>query len=133
MSDKFPGEILLQKYYDKLVRTIGRTINDILRGLVSGTDGVIDIDEKNKIKQFGETQCDKAEYLLDEHIKRSLCVGITDSFSKLLQVMKAIPAADCNQLARTIEQDFIKLDGENASRSDDITKCKGKIFVAILN
>ena len=128
MSDKLSGESLLQKYYDQLVTTIGRHIDTILRRLVSGTDGVITIDEKITIKNYGKTPWDKAEHLLDEYIRRSLCVRITNSLLKLLKVMKEISAVDCNRLAATIEQEFVTIDAfnENVSASDEVTNYKGK-------
>ena len=120
------SETLLQKYYAQLVEIIARSIDDILCGLVSGSDGVINIDQKNTIKQYGKTPSDRAEHLLDEYIRRSLCVGITNSFLKLLKVMKEISAADCNQLASTIEQDFVDASGDGGTKGD-ATRYKGGV------
>jgi len=60
------------------------------------SEEVITIDDKNRIKQFGNTPEDKAEYLLDNHVNRPLSAGLTDEFVKLLKVMRKIP--DCNPL-----------------------------------
>ena len=99
-AKKSREELVLQKYYAELVSTLSRSIDEVLRGLVSRR--VINITDKNKIKEHKGD--DRAEYLLDHYIERSLAAGINDSLMKLLQVMKEIP--QCNPLAVSVEQDL---------------------------
>ena len=86
MASKRLESRLLQEYYSKLVTTLAQCIDeDLLPALVSAK--VITIDDKNTIKRHGNRPTDRIEYLLDNHVNRSLCVGITDNFAKLLRIM----------------------------------------------
>ena len=84
------GKLVLRKYYAKLVGVLAQCLNELLLQLVS--EEVITIEDKNTIKQFGDTPCDRAEYLLDNHINRPLAVGISENLAKLLKVMQMIPS-----------------------------------------
>ena len=86
---------VLQRYYVQLISTLSQHLNELLPYFVP--EGVITIDVKNTIKQFGSTPSDRAEYLLDNHINRLLAGGIVTNFIKLLKVMQKI--AGCNSLA----------------------------------
>ena len=99
---KSTEEVLLQKYYAELVRSLTRCIDDVVLGLVS--HGVIDIDQKNVIRQYGDTPGDKVQYLLDNYIVRPLYGGVTDGFVKLLSVMKEYP--DCGHLVASMEEEY---------------------------
>ena len=101
-ATKSREEVILQEHYAELVSTLSRSIDEILRGLVSRR--VINITDKNNIKKYGDMPEDRAEYLLDHYIERSLAAGINDNLMKLLQVMKEIP--QCNPLAVSVEQDL---------------------------
>ena len=91
---------VLHKYYSKLVSTVGKHLNGLLVHLVS--EGVIKIDDKNTIKQFGDTPSERAQYFLDNHIDRALSAGITDNFVKLLKVMQKI--SGCSPLAAELSE-----------------------------
>lgn len=119
-STKSTEEVLLQKHYADLVHLLSRCIDDLLLRLVS--NGVIDIDQKNVIRKYGDTPGDKIQYLLDNHVVRPLGVGINDSFMKLLSVMKEFPS--CCQLVAAMEGRVLqKLSGgaesENSSDHED--------------
>ena len=128
-ATKSREELVLQEYYAELVSALSRNIDELLRSLVSGR--VINITDKNKIKKYGETPEDRAEYLLDHYIERSLSAGINDNLMKLLQVMKDIP--QCNPLAVSVEQDLTgaptvatvsqdDVDGEENKAIDELTR-----------
>ena len=102
MSTKSTEEIVLQKHYAELVKLLARCIDDVVLGLVS--TGVIDIDQKNVIRKYGDTPGDRVQYLLDNHIARPLCGGVTDHFMNLLDAMKEFPS--CDQLVGAIEEDL---------------------------
>ena len=93
---------VLQKHYDELVSTLSRSIDEVLRGLVSMR--VITITDKNKIKKYGDIPEDRAEYLLDNYIDRLLAARINDNLMKLLHVMKKIP--QCKPLAVLVEKEL---------------------------
>ena len=126
---KSTEEIVLQKYYAELVRLLARCIDDLVLGLVS--NGVIDIDQKNVIRKYGDTPGDKVQYLLDNYVARSLGGGVIDSFMKLLNVMKEFPS--CVQLVASMEEslqsgctemnDLLTPDDHEEEKSpDEITK-----------
>ena len=83
---------VLRRYYVELISTLAQYLNELLLHLVP--EGVITIDVKNTIKQFGSTPNDRAEYLLDNHIDRPLAVGNVTNFVKLLKVMEKITGCD---------------------------------------
>ena len=91
---------VLQKFYSRLLQTLTRNLNDVLPDLVSR--GVITVDQKIDIKEYGKAQSERAEHLLDSYIHRPLREGIPDNFIKLLKVMKGIPS--CSTLATSIDQ-----------------------------
>ena len=93
---------MLQKYYAELVRLLAPCLDDVVVALVS--KGVIDIDQKNVIKKYGDTPGDKVQYLLDNYIARSLSGGVTNSFINLLDVMKTFQS--CVQLIASMEKDI---------------------------
>ena len=96
MASKSLESRVLQEYYSKLVSTLAQCIDeDLLPALVSAK--VITIDDKNTIKSYGNRPRNRIEYLLDNHVNRPLCVGITDNFAKLLRIMQNIP--HCKSLA----------------------------------
>ena len=99
-SDKPFEAKVLQKFYFELLQTLTRNLNDVLPHLVSG--GVITVDEKIDIKEYGKAQSDRAEHLLDTYIHRPLHGGNPDNFIKLLKIMKGIPS--CSPLATSIDQ-----------------------------
>lgn len=101
-SDKSHEENILQDHYANLIRTLSGSIDDILFGLVSHR--VISINDKNRIKEQSSLSDARVEYLLDHHIYRSLAVGETDPFMKLLDIMKGI--AYCKPLALSIARDL---------------------------
>lgn len=103
-STKSTEEIVLQKHYAELVRLLAPCLDDVLVALVS--KGVISIDQKNVIKKYGDTPGDKVQYLLDTYVARSLSGGVTDSFVKLLDVMKTLQSCNCVQLIASIEKDI---------------------------
>ena len=60
MSDSSKlSEIVLQKYYAQLVGIVAQYVDDILCGLVSGTDGIINIDQKIQSNRTGRCQVTK--------------------------------------------------------------------------
>ena len=83
---------VVQRYYVELISTLAQYLNELLLHLVP--EGVITIDVKNTIKQFGSSPSDRAEYLLDNHVNRPLAGGILTNFVKLLKVMQKIPGCD---------------------------------------
>ena len=83
---------VLRRYYVELISTLAQYLNDLLLHLVP--EGVITIDGKNTIKQYGSTPNDRAEYLLDNHINRPLSIGNVTNFVKLLKVMEKITGCD---------------------------------------
>ena len=113
---------VLQKYYAELLDMLGKNLNDILKYLIP--EGMINIKEKNTIKQFGKSPDDRAEYLLDNHVDRQLSGGITDNFLKLLKVMQKIPA--CDKLSAEISKAIIS-DTLKTSASDPISDEASKI------
>ena len=99
MASKSLESRVLQEYYSKLVSALSQCIDDeLLRALVSAK--IITIDDKNIIKRYGPKPTDRSEYLLDNHVNRPLCAGITDNFTKLLKIMQNIPY--CKSLADEI-------------------------------
>jgi len=138
LSSKLPEEILLQKYYAELVRSLARCIDEVLPDLVS--NGIIDIDQKNVIKNYGDTPADKAEYLLDNYIARPLYAGMTDGFMTLLNTMKKFPS--CSRLVVSIEKnlqdggsdevDYEQVSGEGTSL-DEIAKKQDNLVDTIVH
>ena len=120
MSTRSTEEIVLQKHYAELVKLLARCIDDVVLGLVS--TGVIDIDQKNVIRKYGDTPGDKVQYLLDNHIARPLSGGVTDHFMKLLDAMKEFPS--CDLLVGAIEEDLLtgdaKVKDPLSSSEDDV-------------
>ena len=103
MASKSLESRVLQEYYSKLVSTLSQCIDDeLLRSLVSAK--IITIDDKNIIKRYGDKPTDRSEYLLDNHVNRPLCAGITDNFTKLLKIMQNIPY--CKSLADEISAEI---------------------------
>ena len=101
-NTKSHEETVLRKHYAQLISTLSRSINEVLRGLV--TRGVIDITDKIKINECRNTSESRVEYLLDHYIDRSLAAGINHNIMELLNVMKEIPY--CKPLAIKVEQDL---------------------------
>ena len=94
--------LIFRSYYVKLVSTLARNLSDVLLHLVS--EGVINIEEKNTIKNYRDTPNDRSEYLLDSYVNRQLSEGITDNFVKLLKVMQEIPG--CHSLAVELSKEL---------------------------
>ena len=113
-ATKSREELILQQRYAELVNILSRSIDEVLRGLVSKE--VINITDKNSIKERG-MPADSAEYLLDHYMERSLAGGINDNLMKLLHVMKEIPY--CKPLATSIEQDLTGTDTVATVKHDD--------------
>ena len=111
-ATKSREELVLQKHYAKLVGTLSRNFDEVLRGLVS--TGVINITDKNKIKEHKGD--DRSEYLLDHYIERSLAAGINENLMKLLQVLREIPL--CKPLAISVEQDLLGVPSDTTVTSD---------------
>lgn len=114
LSTKSVEEISLQKHYADLVRLLAPCIDEVILGLVS--NGVIDIDQKNTIRKYGDTPGDKVQYLVDSHIARPLAGGVTDSLMKLLSVMKEF--SSCGQLVASIEKDLDIDSGKDLQNGD---------------
>ena len=103
MMESIPPEqasSVLRRYYVELIKALAQCLDDLLPHLVP--EEVITIEDKNTIKEYGDTPNKKAEYLLDNYINRPLAGGIVTNFIKLLKVMEKIPG--CNPLAAKLRK-----------------------------
>ena len=88
---------VLSIFYDKICYTL--PINELLPKLV--TEQVITVTEKSEILATSKTEFERSQYLLDYYIAKSLSVGDSSLFNKLLDVM--CTSSKCNFVINEIQ------------------------------
>ena len=97
VQKQLPQLDALITFYDKICKTL--PVDQLLPAFV--THRIITTDERKKIANFGKTEFERAQYLLDHYIAIPLSAGDPSFFHKLLDVMSGSPK--CSLLINDIQ------------------------------
>ena len=88
---------VLSTFYEKICKVL--PVNELLPNLVA--EGVINLDDQERISTSSKIEFKRSQYLLDYHIARPLYVGDSSFFNKLLGLMST--SSKCNFLIDPIQ------------------------------